>query len=77
VVEQLAGVLSVAALLLGYLLVLQCMTAAALLLSQFIAVQWRALRSLLVAPPRPATPEIEDQDPLEPYRVGGGLMRWP
>jgi hypothetical protein len=60
--------------LLGYLLVLQCMTAAALLLSQYIAVQWRALR-LLLAAPWPVTPEVEDQGQLEPYRVGG-LMRW-
>lgn len=76
-VEQLVGALSAAALLLGYLLVLQCMTAAVLLLCQYIAVQWRALRFLLEGPHLPARPEVEDQDRGEPYRVGGGLMRWP
>jgi hypothetical protein len=74
-VEQLAGVLSVAALLLGYLLVVQCMTAAVLLLAQYIDVQWRALRSLLtVEPTRPGRAQVEGQD--QRYQVGGGLMRW-
>jgi hypothetical protein len=74
-VEQLAGVLSVAALLLGYLLVVQCMTAAVLLLAQYIAVQGRALWSLLtVEPTRPGRAQVEGQD--QHYRVGGGLMRW-
>jgi hypothetical protein len=74
-IEQLAGVLSVAALLLGYLLVVQCMTAAVLLLAQYIAVQWRALRSLLtVEPAQPSRAQVEGQD--QHYQVGGGLMRW-
>jgi hypothetical protein len=79
VVEQLAGVLAVAAVFLAYLLVLQCMMAAALLLAQYTVIQGRALRTLIQEPPRPPLPEVQqDQDAAEspPFRVGGGLMRW-
>ena len=77
-IEQATGVVSVAVVLLAYLLVLQAMTASVLLLARYCALQWRSLRALLaVEPPRPApAPQVrQDQDQPRPYRLGGDL-RW-
>ena len=75
--EQLTGAGLAAIVVLGYVLIVQAMTAAAVLLAQFIIVQVRTLW-LLVAPlwlPRPsAAPVVDDQG--EPYKLGGGLLRW-
>jgi hypothetical protein len=77
--EQLAGAASVLVLVLAYILLVQAMTAAAVLLSQFIVVQVRALWSLVapswLPPPSSAVPPVVD-DQGEPYKLGGGLARW-
>jgi hypothetical protein len=78
-VEQLAGVASVAVVVLAYLMLLEAMTAAMVLLATFTVVQWRSLRALLVAEPSHpvAAPAREvNQARGEPYRVGGGLAHW-
>jgi hypothetical protein len=76
--EQLAGAASVLILVLAYILLVQAMTAAAVLLGQFIIVQVRALWSLVapswLPPPSSAAPVVDDQG--EPYKLGGGLLRW-
>jgi hypothetical protein len=74
--EQLLGVLSVAVLFLAYVLILQCLTAAALLLARYIALQVQSLRSLLGESPRTVPAPLIDQDSGESYRLGGGLARW-
>jgi hypothetical protein len=79
-VEQLTGAAIAAVIVLCYLLILQTMTAAVVLLAQFIVVQVRALWSLVEwtptpgEPSRPPVPLVDDQG--EPYRLGGGLARW-
>jgi hypothetical protein len=82
VVEQLAGAASVAVVVLAWLLLVEAMTAAIVLLAHFTVLQWRALRSLLtVEPPRPVPVSAGDQDqahgesPRQPYRLGGDL-KW-
>lgn len=75
-VEQMTGALAALVIGLGYLLLLQAMTVAMILLAGYIVRHMRALRSLLAEPPRPAMTAVEDQDSSEPYRVGGGLIRW-
>jgi hypothetical protein len=76
--EQLTGAGLAAIVVLGYLLIVQAMTAAAVLLAQFIVVQVRALWSLVapswLSPPSSAAPVVDDQG--EPYKLGGGLLRW-
>jgi len=74
--EQLTGAAMTAALVLCYLLIVQALTAAALLLAQFIVVQVRALWSLVKVEWKPpaSAPLVDDQG--EPYRVGGGLLKW-
>jgi hypothetical protein len=76
VVELVTGALAALVVAVAYLLVLQAMTAAMIMLAGYIVRQARALRSLLAEPSRPAMPAVEDQHQPEPYRVGGGLMRW-
>jgi hypothetical protein len=75
-VEQLVGAASVLVLFLAYLLILQAMTAAVVLLGQFITVQVRVLRSLLAESPGAVPAPLIDQDSGEPYKLGGGLGRW-
>ena len=75
-VEQTTGALAALVIGLGYLLLLQAMTAAMILLAGYIVRQMRALRSLLAEPRRSAMPAVEEQDSSDPYRVGGGLIRW-
>jgi hypothetical protein len=77
--EQLTGAASVAVLVLAYAVVVEALTAAVVLLAHFIALQVRNLRGVLVG--RPAAParevhEARGQDDGQPYRLGGGLMRW-
>jgi hypothetical protein len=73
-IEQATGVVSVAVVLLAYLVVLQVMTASVLLLARYCALQWRSLRALLAVEP-PAPEAHQDQDQPRPYRLGGDL-RW-
>lgn len=65
-----------AVVVLGYVLLFQALTAAIVMLAQFIVSQIRALRSVLAAvegTPEPIPAEPQGQEPA--YRVGGGLMR--
>jgi hypothetical protein len=76
-----AGAGTVLVLVLGYLLLVQVMAAAIVLLAQFIVLQWRTLKTLVVQePPRtlpaPAREVHQARGEPEPYRVGGGLRRW-
>jgi hypothetical protein len=75
-VEQLTGAGLAAIFVLGYVLIVQAMTAAVVLLAQFIVVQVRALWSLVKVEWKPpaSVPVVDDQG--EPYRVGGGLLKW-
>jgi hypothetical protein len=78
--EQFAGVASVAVAVLAYLVVVEALTAAAVLLAQFIALQVRSLRgALLGEPPRPAgevhQARAGESDQQPAYRLGGDL-RW-
>jgi hypothetical protein len=80
--EQLTGAASVAVVVLAWLLLVEAMTAAIVVLATFTVLQWRSLRALMAEPPRPAnrgTSPVEDQGQAarQPYRIGGGLMRWP
>jgi hypothetical protein len=74
-VEQLQDAGSVLVLVLGYVLLVQVLMAAIVLLGQFIVLQWRALRLLVFIEP-PSTVPAEAQGQGEPYRVGGGLLKW-
>jgi hypothetical protein len=67
------GALVALVLVLAYALVVECMMAAIVLLSEFILLRIRSLRALLKAPTK-SSGELEPAG--EPYKVGGGLMRW-
>jgi hypothetical protein len=75
---ELSGTAIAAIVVLGYLLIVQALTAAVVLLAQFIVVQVRALWSLVapawLPPPSAVPPALDDQG--EPYKLGGGLARW-
>jgi hypothetical protein len=77
--EQLAGAGVVSIVVLGYLLLLEALTAAVVLLGQFLVLQIRALRSL-VEPRSPIpAPVIEPAPELPPDHqvvVGGGIKKW-
>jgi hypothetical protein len=73
--EQLWGAGTGLVVVLGYVLLVQAMTAAIVLLAEFIVLRVRALRSLVAVDGAPE-PEPAPQVESEPYRVGGGLMRW-
>jgi hypothetical protein len=75
-IEQAEVLLGIVAGLLAYLLLVQALAAAALLLAQFAVIQWRNLLTMLTEPPDPAPIEVQDQDQGEPYSVGGGLLKW-
>jgi hypothetical protein len=70
-VEEVAGATMVLVIVLAYVLIVQTMTAAVVLLAEFIVLRVRALRSLLAVEPEP----VRQTEPA-PYRIGGGLMRW-
>jgi hypothetical protein len=76
--EQLWGAGTALVLVLAYVLLVQAMTAAVVLLAEFIVLRVRVLRSLLAAVEReaPASSPQAPQGQEPAYRVGGGLMRW-
>jgi hypothetical protein len=80
--EQMAGAGTVLVVGLGYLLLVQALTAAIVLLAQFIVMQWRSLRTLVSQePPRtlPAPAREVHQargDQTHQVVIGGGLRRW-
>lgn len=74
--EQLAGAGIGTLVVLAYLLLVEALTAAIVLLAQFIVLQVRALRALSVVEPKPkptATPTAVTEPQAEQYRLGGGL----
>jgi hypothetical protein len=76
-VEQLAGAGIGAVVVLGYVLLVECLTVAVILLAEFIIGRVRVLLSLVVTrKPAPEPEPTEPQGAGESYRVGGGLMKW-
>jgi hypothetical protein len=74
--EQLWGAGTGLVLVLGYVLVVQAMTAAIVLLAEFIVLRVRTLLALVAVEQTEPTPVEPQRQPEPPYRVGGGLMRW-
>jgi hypothetical protein len=70
-VEQLAGAASASIIVLAYLILLQAMTAAVVLLSQFLVLQFRSLRSMFAS----EEPTADLAPATKPYRLGGGVRR--
>jgi hypothetical protein len=66
------GALVALVLVLAYTLVVECMMAAIVLLSEFIFLRIRSLRALL----KPSGDEPTFIPAREHYQIGGGLMRW-
>jgi hypothetical protein len=73
VVQQLAGAATVAVIVLTYIVLVQALTAACVLLAQFITLQVRTLRSLIATPQNPSIPAEPHE---QAYKLGGGLARW-
>jgi hypothetical protein len=73
---QLTGAAIFGIVVLSYVLILQAMVAAVVILGEFIVVRVRALWSLVGPGWKPPASAPMDEDQGEPYRVGGGLMRW-
>ena len=67
--EQLAGAASFCVLVLCYVLLVECLTAACVLLARYIGLQVQRLRAEIR--PQPTRPV-----PVESYRVGGGIKKW-
>jgi hypothetical protein len=72
--EQLTGALLATALVLVYIVVVQLLMSAIVLLAQYFVLQVRALRRLLASPPQGQ--EVQPQREEADYQVGGGLIRW-
>jgi len=68
---ELAGAATILVVVLAYVLIVQAMMAAVVLLAQFIVVQVQTLRTAM-AHTRAPSPMVERPS----YRVGGGLMKW-
>ena len=71
-VAQLTGAASILVLILAYLLIVQTLMAASVLLGQFIVVQMRNLRGM-VANKEPASPLLVERPS---YSLGGGIKKW-
>jgi hypothetical protein len=71
-VEQLAGAASASIIVLAYLILLEVMTAIVVLLSQFLVLQVRSLRSVLAS--EKPTPDVAPA--TKPYIIGGGIRKW-
>jgi hypothetical protein len=81
--EQVTGALLATALVLVYIVVVQLLMSAIVLLAQYFVLQVRALRRLLTSAPqvRKAQPQTGATTHVagnqgQPYRVGGGIKRW-
>jgi hypothetical protein len=78
--EQLTGAVAAVVLVLAYVLVVQCMTAAAVLLCEFIVLRVRALAALVAEqqsrPGESYRGDLNDSPPTAPsYRLGGDV-KW-
>jgi hypothetical protein len=76
--DSVTGAAVATMVVLGYVLVVQAMTAAIVLLAEFSMRRVRALRFLLAmeSQPEPATTSVEPQGQEPAYRIGGGLLKW-
>lgn len=80
--EQVTGAGIASIVVLAYVLIMQALTAAILLLGQLIVLQVRALRSLPVVESRPEhrrkVAESLSPEPVPDHRVviGGGIRKW-
>jgi hypothetical protein len=75
-VDGFVGAFTAAAVLLCYLMLVEAMTAAVVLLAECIVLRIRALRRLFIAVEGAPEPETPPQVQEPAYRIGGGLMRW-
>jgi hypothetical protein len=75
VMDSVTGAATALVLVLGYVLIVQAMTAAVVLLAEFIVLRVRVLRDLAgIEQTEPMPVEPPGQEPA--YRIGGGLIRW-
>lgn len=74
--EQMTGAGIVSIVVLAYVLLVQAMCAAILLLGQFIVLQVRSLRSLVVVEPTPAHAPVPELPPDHKVVIGGGIRKW-
>jgi hypothetical protein len=79
--DQLLGAASVAVVVLAYVVLVEAMMAAVVLLAAFTVMQWRHLCALLAyRPPAPARELHESRGPGDDQgtrvRIGGGLRHW-
>ena len=77
--EQVTGAGVASIVVLGYVLLVEAVTAAILLLGQFIVVQVRALRLMLsVEWTQPRAPEsvLPELPPDHKVVIGGGIRKW-
>jgi hypothetical protein len=75
--DSVTGAAMATVVVLAYVLLVQCLTAACVLLCEFIVLRVRALRTLVGIEWSPqagkVTPLPDDQG--EPYRIGGSVLR--
>jgi hypothetical protein len=71
-IEQVTGATTALVLILAYVLIVQAMMAAIVVLAEFIALRLQALRNLV----RAELSTENDPEPAGDYRLGGGLLKW-
>lgn len=74
--EQLTGAASVATLALCYVLLVECLMAAIVILGEFTVLRIRALRKLLKELDDLAHEVAELEEPKTRIQVGGGIIKW-
>jgi hypothetical protein len=76
--SQVTGAAIATVVVLAHVLLVQCLMAAVVLLAEFIVLRVRALWGAVGIERSPqaakVTPLPDDQG--EPYRIGGGLLKW-
>jgi hypothetical protein len=76
--EQLTGAGVVSIVVLAYVLLLEAVTAAIVMLGQFLVLQIRVLRSLVEPEPKPtpAPTPVPGPPPHHEVVIGGGVRKW-
>jgi hypothetical protein len=76
--EQLVGACVGTVVVLAYVLLLEAVTAAIVMLGQFLVLQIRALRSLVEHEPKPtpAPAPVPEPPPSREVVIGGGIRKW-
>jgi hypothetical protein len=69
-IEQVTGAASILVIWLAYVVIVECLTAVAVLLAEFIWHRVRSLRPLL------PSPRVQPQGQEAPYQLGGSLVKW-